>query len=205
MLEELTHPEVLTAMLRSTSPPSPADPPVFDGRNWELDDEPGTGSLPGPSLRCTDPATESPIHFSFHSDSRARHWRQHGSVSPAYKAVVARPIDARDPGTLVNIAQRLQSGETMASFSYPDFEAYRDGLRSFSGVIAFSIEQLNLSDADGVVRHRRSDTGPLLSRLGLLPPPAVNAEIAMTFVVSENYFAVLGVAPIRGRALDATI
>ncbi len=126
-------------------------------------------------------------------------------VFTAYKAVVARPIDARDPGTLVNIAQRLQSGETMASFSYPDFEAYRDGLRSFSGVIAFSIEQLNLSDADGVVRHRRSDTGPLLSRLGLLPPPAVNAEIAMTFVVSENYFAVLGVAPIRGRALDATI
>ncbi len=123
-------------------------------------------------------------------------------VFTAYKAFVARPIDARDPGTLVNIAQRLQSGETMALFSYPDFEAYRDGLRSFTGVIAFSIEQLTLSDADGVVRHRRSDTGALLSRLGLLPPPSVNTEIATTFVVSENYFAVLGVAPIRGRAFD---
>jgi MacB-like periplasmic core domain len=91
----------------------------------------------------------------------------------------------------------------MARFSYPDFEAYRDGLRSFSGVIAFSIEQLALSHADEVVTHRRSDTGTLLTRLGLVPPAAVNKEIATTFVVSENYFAVLGVAPVRGRAFDA--
>jgi hypothetical protein len=124
-------------------------------------------------------------------------------VFTAYKAFVARPIDARDPNTLVNIALRLQSGETMARFSYPDFEAYRDGLRSFSGVIAFSIEQLALSHAEGAVTHRRSDTGTLLTRLGLNSPAAANKEIATTFVVSENYFAVLGVAPVRGRAFDA--
>jgi predicted permease len=124
-------------------------------------------------------------------------------VFTAYKALVARPIDARDPSTLVNIALRLQSGETVALFSYPDFEAYRDGLRSFSSVIAFSIEQLALSHADGVVTHRRSDTGTLLTRLGLNSPAAANKEIATTFVVSENYFAVLGVAPVRGRAFDA--
>jgi hypothetical protein len=69
-------------------------------------------------------------------------------VFTAYKAFIARPIDARNPSTLVNIALRLQSGETMALFSYLDFEG-------------------------------------------------------TTFVVSENYFAVLGVAPIRGRAFDA--
>ena len=68
----------------------------------------------------------------------------------------------------------------MARFSYPDFEAYRDGLRSFSGVIAFSIEQLALSHADGVVTQRRSDTGTHLTRLGLMPPAAVNKEIATT-------------------------
>jgi hypothetical protein len=85
-------------------------------------------------------------------------------------------------------------------FSYPDFEAWRDGLRSLSGVIAFSIEQLTLSDADGVAGHRRQEAGMLLQGLGLLPPPAANKELASTFVVSENYFSVLGVAPVRGRA-----
>jgi predicted permease len=120
-------------------------------------------------------------------------------VFTAYKAFVARPLDARDPGSLVNISLRLQSGATEARFSYPDFEAWRDGLRSFSGVIAFSIEQLTLSDAEGVAGHRRPDAGTLLQGL-LLPPSAANRELASTFVVSENYFSVLGVAPVRGRA-----
>jgi len=35
-----------------------------------------------------------------------------------------------------------------------------------------------------------------------MPPSAVNKESASTFVVSENYFAVLGVVPVRGRAFD---
>jgi len=121
-------------------------------------------------------------------------------VFTAYKAFVARPLDARDPGSLVNISLRLQSGGTEARFSYPDFEAWRDGLRSFSGVIAFSIEQLTLSDADGIAGHRRRETGTLLQGLGLLPPSAANKELASAFVVSENYFLVLGVAPVRGRA-----
>lgn len=124
-------------------------------------------------------------------------------VFTAYKIFVGRPIDARDPGTLVNVAVRLQSGATTAQFSYPDVETYRDGLRSLSGVIAFTIDQLTLSDAGGAVTQRRSDAGSLLTRLGLLSPPAANHEIATTFVVSENYFAVLGVAPVRGRAFDA--
>jgi hypothetical protein len=89
----------------------------------------------------------------------------------AYKAFITRPLDARDPASLVNISLRLQSGETEARFSYPDFGAWRDGLRSLSGVIAFSIEQLTLSDADGVAGHRRQEAGMLLQGLGLLPPP----------------------------------
>jgi len=120
-------------------------------------------------------------------------------VFTAYKAFIARPIDARDPGTIVNLSLRLQSGATSARFSYPDYEAYRDGLRLLSGVIAFSIEELTLSEADGVMGHRRSETGSLLQGLGLLPPVAANNEPASTFVVSENYFSVLGVAPVRGR------
>jgi hypothetical protein len=37
----------------------------------------------------------------------------------------------------------------------------------------------------------------------LLQPSATNREIASTFVVSENYFSVLGVKTERGRAFDA--
>ena len=126
------------------------------------------------------------------------------AVFTAYKAFIARPLDARDPDTLVNLSLRLQSGATDARFSYPDYEAYRDGLRSFSGVIAFSIEQqLTLTDAGGAVARRSAGSGSLIGRLGLLPPSATNREIASTFVVSENYFSVLGVKTARGRAFDA--
>ena len=124
-------------------------------------------------------------------------------VFTAYKAFVARPLDGRDPDTLVNVALRLQSGATSARFSYPDYEAYRDGLRSFSGVIAFSIEELRLTDAGGAVARRSEESGSLIGRLGLVKPSATNTEIASTFIVSENYFSVLGVKPVRGRAFDA--
>jgi predicted permease len=125
------------------------------------------------------------------------------AVFTAYKAVVARPVDARDPDTMVNIALRLQSGATSARFSYPDYEAYRDGLRSFSGVIAFFIEELRLTDAGGAVARRGGESGSLIGRLGLVKPTATQTEIASTFIVSENYFSVLGVRPVRGRAFDA--
>ena len=98
---------------------------------------------------------------------------------------------------------RLRSGATQATFSYPDYEAYRHGLRSVSGLIAFSIEQLTLTDADAAVARRSAENGSLLGRLGLLLPSASNKEIASAFVVSENYFTVLGVRPERGRAFDA--
>jgi hypothetical protein len=48
----------------------------------------------------------------------------------------------------------VQSGVTNARFSYPDYEAYRDHLHSFNGVIAFSIDQLKLTGAGGLVSQR---------------------------------------------------
>jgi predicted permease len=125
------------------------------------------------------------------------------AVFTAYKAFVARPLDGRDPDELVNVSVRLQSGATAARFSYPDYDAYRSGLRSFSGVIAFAIDQLRLTDAGGVPRQRSQENGTLIGRLGLAVPSPSRTEIASTFIVSENYFSVLGVAPVRGRTFDA--
>ena len=124
------------------------------------------------------------------------------AVFTAYKAFVARPLDARDPATLVNFALRLRSGVTDARFSYPDYEAYRDHLHSFNGVIAFGIDELKLTDAGGVVSQRSAQAGSLMGRLGLLRP-ASNAEFASTFIVSENYFSVLGVTALGGRTFES--
>jgi len=125
------------------------------------------------------------------------------TVFTAYKAFIARPLDAHDAGSMVNFALRLQSGANDATFSYPDYEAYRDQLHSFSGVIAVSLDQLKLTGAGGIVSQRSTQSGSLMGRLGLVRPGASNAEFASTFVVSENYFSVLGVPALRGRTFES--
>ncbi len=80
---------------------------------------------------------------------------------------------------------------------------YRDGLKALSGVIAFSIEEVTLTDAGGAAARRSGGNGSFVGRLGLLPPAGTDREITSAFVVSENYFSVLGVEPARGRAFDA--
>ncbi len=117
-----------------------------------------------------------------------------------YKAMFTRSLDARDPGRMVDITLVRQSGDTEVDFSYPDYQAYRDNLHSFTGVIAHSVDRLILSGAGGPMRDGASG---LLGRLGLLPASAIDAEFATTFEVSENYFSVLGVNALRGRTFDA--
>jgi predicted permease len=123
-----------------------------------------------------------------------------------YKAMIARGLDARDPvgaGEMVNLALLRDSGAPDFAFSYPDYEAYRDSLHSFRGLIAFGSEQMSLSDAGGMVSQRASLASSGLGRLGLLPSGAGNAEFASVFVVSENYFKVLGVPALRGPSFDS--
>lgn len=121
----------------------------------------------------------------------------------AYKAFFARRLDARDPEQIVNTALRLRSGVLQPFLNYPDYLVYRDQMHSFQSVIATSLPQfLTLSVEGGVVDGRSQGQGSLIGRLGLLPN-AAGSESAMTLLVSENYFSVLGVGAIRGRVFKA--
>jgi predicted permease len=121
----------------------------------------------------------------------------------AYKALLGRHLDARDPSRMVNLTLILQSGANSFLFSYPDYEEYRDHVQTCSGLIAVDNDQLTLTDAGGVISQRAAAAGSLFGRLRLLPPAVGNAEFASTFIVSENYFSVLGVAPLRGRTFES--
>jgi predicted permease len=110
------------------------------------------------------------------------------TVFTAYKAMVARPLDARDAGEMVNLALVRDSGAAAFTFSYPDYKAYRDGVRAFSGLIAVSLERMRISSGADVVGQRASRS---------------NAKNAIVFVVSENYFKVLGITALRGRTFDS--
>ena len=125
------------------------------------------------------------------------------AVFTAYKAMVLRPLDARDARRMVNVALVRRSGATDFTFSYPDYETYRDSVRSFSGLVAFLPERMTLSNAGGMVSQRTAASESALGKLGLLSPGTANAEFVSVFGVSENYFAVLGVAPFGGRTFES--
>ncbi len=125
------------------------------------------------------------------------------AVFTGYKAMVARPIDARDPGEMVNVALIRQSGAADFHFSYPDYAAYRDSLHSFRGLAASRDEWMTLSGAGGIISQRTSEAGSMLGRLGLLSSGVTNAEFASVYAVSENYFHVLGVTSLRGRSFES--
>jgi predicted permease len=122
----------------------------------------------------------------------------------AYRAFFERKLDARDPGALVNLALIQHDGTTVPRFSYPDYEAYRDDVHSFSGVIAASAPQfLTISAPGGVAIHSDDGEGSLVGKLGLLPSGLASDEMAITILVSENYFSILGVGALRGRVFKA--
>jgi predicted permease len=108
------------------------------------------------------------------------------AVFTAYKKFVVRPLDARDPDQMVNLALLRPLGARQFTFSYPDYEAYRDSSKSFSGLIASMTDRLAVSDTAAG-----------------RPASAARVETAFTDVVSENYFSVLGVNAIRGRTFDS--
>lgn len=125
-------------------------------------------------------------------------------VFTAYKAIVARSLDARQPEKMVNFSLVRQSGDKDPMFSYPDYLTYRDHARSFDGVIAAGGEMLTLAGAGGAVVETHTALGAVAGKFGFVIPSlsTTGTEFVRTTVVSKNYFAVLGVGPERGRSFD---
>jgi hypothetical protein len=66
--------------------------------------------------------------------------RQH-HVQPIGKADLD---NARDPGGLVDMAVIRDSGASDFTFSYPDYDVYRDSAKSLTGLIAHCPERITL-------------------------------------------------------------
>jgi predicted permease len=120
------------------------------------------------------------------------------AVFTAYKAMVGRSLDARNPAELVNVALVRESGTSDPSFSYPDYKAYRDSLRTVSGLLAFRPGRFILSNTGGLAGKVWKP-----ENTGLLPADGSNQEFVHSFVVSENYFEVLQIAASRGRTFES--
>jgi macrolide transport system ATP-binding/permease protein len=125
------------------------------------------------------------------------------AVFTAYKTLVTRPVEARNPKQMVNIALVRDSGAPSFNFSYPDYESYRDSARTFSGVVAFSVGRMRFSTSPGLAVTLTPSAQTASGNSWLMPPDSNGADFASVFVVSENYFQALGVAPIRGRDFSA--
>ncbi len=125
------------------------------------------------------------------------------TIFTAYKGLIRRGVDARDPGSIVSMSLLLQSGGREPLVSYPDYEAFRKQTQRLSAITAQSheFEQLIMSGAGGTLESRKAVSDSVFRSWGLLPSSTVGskAELASVFMVSENYFTMLGVAPLRGR------
>jgi len=87
--------------------------------------------------------------------------------------VALRPLPVHEPQQLVNILVDQPGGNSFLGFSYPEYLDYRDRNRVLDGVAATTGTFLTVGEGG----------------------PAATGQL-----VSENYFDVLGIEPLRGRA-----
>ncbi len=110
-----------------------------------------------------------------------------------FDAAALRPLPVADPDRLMQLAHEGRD----PSFSFPEYSYYRDRSRAFSGVSALMQSRLSMS---GVSASPTSGAG-VAGTVGLQFPRVLGtAEPVTAFVVSGNYFQVLGTAPAIGRA-----
>jgi predicted permease len=123
------------------------------------------------------------------------------AVFTACKAVLLEPLDAKDPGQLVNVYRSTDQRPYDPSFSYPDFEFYRNHNHVFSGLVATTGGELAMTAGPNIGTSESGTPGGLAHIFGFRLPGVVHgsSEFVSVLAVSENYFAVLGVNASRGR------
>jgi hypothetical protein len=99
------------------------------------------------------------------------------AVFTLVNAAFLRPLPVAAPEQLVSL-QNVASRSMFPAFSYPNYEDFRDRSDAFSGLIAYRFAPLSVS-YDGL------------------------AERTWGYLVSGNYFEVLGVEPALGRLLSS--
>ena len=94
--------------------------------------------------------------------------------SVANAVLFRAPPGMRDHDRLVTAHRVAQDGSSFHAFSWPNYANYRDGDNGLSGLAAFRTQMFSLARDD-------------------------EPQIAMGFLVSHNYFDVLGTRPAVGR------
>jgi predicted permease len=89
--------------------------------------------------------------------------------------LVLRPMPVPNPSQVVKLASRTPSG-TFGDMSYRDFVDYRDKLQSFDGLVAYS-----------------------LTPFGFARDSKAQSQMNYGFLVSGNFFRVMGTEPQLGR------
>jgi predicted permease len=90
-----------------------------------------------------------------------------------------RPLAVLEPDRLFNLAERSENGGLRTAFSYPEYRHYQRLEHAFAGLVAFD------------------------PRVPVELDAGAGAERTGVALVSVNFFTVLGVSPILGRAFDA--
>src|SRR5512140_474727 len=94
-----------------------------------------------------------------------------------FNALALRPLPVRDPARVVNISWKDPQGHIAPRLSNPDYIDFRDRNHSFEGMLAYCpTEMIAGAGRDG------------------------RPEKAMSYLVSANYFPVLGATFARGRS-----
>jgi predicted permease len=103
------------------------------------------------------------------------------AIFSVVNAVLLRPLPVENPDRLVRVFASNTSGTRYASISYPDYLDLRDQNSVFSGLLAYGRFSASLGG-----QEQGGQTAP--------------AELIRGEIVTANYFSVLGVRPVKGRA-----
>jgi macrolide transport system ATP-binding/permease protein len=99
------------------------------------------------------------------------------AIFSLFNTAALRPLPVAEPGRLVSLTSAADS-RVFPTFSYPNYKDLRDRAEVFDGLIAYRFAPLSVS-RDGA------------------------AERLWGYLVSGNYFEVLGVRPAHGRLISA--